>query len=41
MDVFHYRRSEKRFWWRVTPVLVLVGELNIGEMACHAGHGDG
>lgn len=41
MDILHNWCREERFWWRVTPVLVLVGELNIGEMTRNAGHGDG
>lgn len=40
MDICHYGRGEERFWRRMTPVLVLACELNIGQMACNAGHGN-
>jgi hypothetical protein len=41
MNVGDYGSVEQSLWWRVTPVLVLAGELDIGQVASDACHCDG
>lgn len=40
MDAGDNWGMEQRLGWRMTPVSVCCCEFDIGEMACHAGHGD-